>query len=151
MNLELINSGKMGKTRAELPDQDLGSRVINSAIQVHRALGPGFLESLYEEALCIELAGSNIPFERQKSIRLTYHGKPIGEHRLDLLVANRLVIELKAIKALEPVHFSIVRSYMKAVDVDSCLILNFAAMPLTVKRVGREHPSPSLPDFLSSK
>ena len=143
INQELMKSGNREEDKEKLPDKDLSSCVINAAIQVHKALGPGFLESLYEEALCIELASGNIPFERQKSIRLTYQGKSIGEHRLDLLVAGRLVVELKAIKDLESIHFSIVRSYMKAVDVDSGLILNFAAMPLTVKRVGREHPNPS--------
>jgi GxxExxY protein len=133
----------MDADRIELPDKDLTAGIISAAIAVHRILGPGFLESLYEEALCIELARRNIPFERQKSIRLMYASQPIGEHRLDLLVAERVVVELKAIKALEPVHFSVVRSYMKATNVDSGLLLNFAAMPLTVKRVGRELPNPS--------
>ena len=133
----------MDANRIELPDKDLTARIMSAALAVHRILGPGFLESIYEEALCIELGRRNIPFERQKSIRLTYESQPIGEHRLDLLVAERVVVELKAIKALEPVHFSLVRSYMKATNVDSGLLLNFAAMPLTVKRVGREHPIPS--------
>lgn len=126
-----------------MPDKDLTAGIIRAAIAVHRTLGPGFLESLYEEALCIELARQNIPFERQKSISLTYAGKPIGEHRLDLLVSERVVVELKATKALEPIHYSVVRSYMKATNVDSGLLLNFAAMPLTVKRVGREQSFPS--------
>ena len=134
----------MEERKAELSDRDLTGRIINAAIEVHKALGPGFLESIYEEALCIELTRRNIPFERQKSIRVTYLGSPIGEHRLDLLVDERAVVELKAIKALEPVHFSIVRSYMKATNVNSGLLFNFAAMPLTIKRVGREkHLPPS--------
>ena len=123
----------------ELPDKALTSEIISAAIEVHRALGPGFLESIYEEALCVQLKSQNIPFERQKIARLTYLDQPIGEHRLDLLVAGRVVVELKAIKALEPIHFSVVRSYMKATNTDSGLLLNFAAMPLTIKRVGREH------------
>ena len=123
----------------ELPDKELTAQIIDAAITVHKALGPGFLESIYEEAFCIELTCRNIPFERQRSIRLIYQGKPIGEHRLDLLVANRVVVELKAIRDLESVHFSIVRSYMKAMSVSSGLLFNFAAMPLTVKRVGREY------------
>jgi GxxExxY protein len=127
----------------ELPDIDLTAEIIRAAIAVHSALGPGFLESIYEAALCIELTGMNIPFERQKIIRLTYQNQLIGEHRLDLLVSGRVVVELKAIKSLEPVHFSIVRSYMKATNTDSGLLLNVAAMPLTVKRVGRERLSPS--------
>jgi len=125
----------------ELLDKDLTSEIISAAIAVHRALGPGFLESIYEEALCVQLAKENIPFERQKIIRATYLGQPIGEHRLDLLVAGRVVVELKAIKAFEPIHFSIVRSYMKATNIDSGLLLNFAAMPLTIKRVARESQS----------
>lgn len=133
----------MDKRGIELPNKDLTAKIINAAITVHKALGPGFLESIYEEALCIELACKNIAFERQRSIRLTYQGKAIGEHRLDLMVEDSVVVELKAIKALEPIHFSIVRSYMKAMSVESGLLFNFAAMPLTVKRVGREHPNPS--------
>ena len=121
-----------------LPNRDLSSAVIQAAIEVHKQLGPGFLESIYEEALCAELAGRGIPFERQKSVQIMYKGQPTGEHRLDLLVGQQLVVELKAIAALEPVHFSIVRSYMKATHVESGLLLNFASMPLTVKRVGRE-------------
>lgn len=143
MNQELRNSGK----ESELPDGTLSSLVIEAAIRVHKSLGPGFLESFYEEALAIELAESDIPFERQKSIVLKYRGLPIGEHRLDLLIDSKLVVELKAIRDMEPVHFSIVRSYMKAVGVESGLILNFGTMPLGIKRVAREY---SIPEFLSS-
>lgn len=139
----------MEESGAELPDKDLTAAIINAAIAVHKALGPGFLEAIYEEALCIELAHAGIPFERQKSIRLTYRDQPIGEHRLDLLVASRVVVELKAIKDLDSIHFAIVRSYMKAFRVNSGLLLNFAAMPLTIKRVCRENPP--TPDFLNSK
>lgn len=124
----------------ELPDKELTAAIIEAAIQVHKTLGPGFLESFYEEALCIELEIRCLSFERQKVIHVEYAGRPIGEHRLDLLIAERVVVELKAINSLEPIHFSIVRSYMKATNVESGLLLNFATMPLTVKRVGREHP-----------
>ena len=132
----------MEEDRFEMPDKEITAEIISAAIAVHKALGPGFLESIYEEALCIQLTSQNIPFERQKVVHLTYRGFPIGEHRLDLLVDTRVVVELKAIKAFEPIHFSIVRSYMKAVNADSGLLLNFAAMPLTVKRVGREIAKP---------
>ena len=146
--MELTKSGRgwsvdVDEKREELPDKELTASIINAAIEVHKTLGPGFLESIYEEALCIELSIRNIPFERQKTILVPYKGNPIGEHRLDLLVAGRVVVELKAIKDFEPVHFTIVRSYMKAVSVESGLLLNFATMPLTVKRVGRERPAPS--------
>jgi GxxExxY protein len=128
--------------RAEMPDMELTAEIIGAAIAVHTTLGPGFLESIYEEALCIELTLRKIPFERQRSVIITYRDSPIGEHRLDLMVAGKVVVELKAITELDPVHYSIVRSYMKATNVVSGLLLNFAAMPLTVKRIGREHYSP---------
>jgi len=121
-----------------LKEKDLTERIIRAAIAVHRHLGPGFLESIYEEALCIELDESGIPYERQKAIPLSYRGRPVGEHRLDLLIGGNVVVELKAVSALEKIHFSVVRSYMKAVGCDVGLLLNFATMPLTVKRVGRE-------------
>ena len=119
-------------------NQKLTRRIIAAAISVHRELGPGFLESVYEEALCLELDLKGIPYERQKPIKIFYRDKIVGEHRLDLFIAQTVVVELKAIKALEDIHFSTVRSYMKACQVGIGLLLNFAAMPLTIKRVGRE-------------
>jgi GxxExxY protein len=132
LNLELRKSGK------ELKEKDLTDRIIGAAIAVHKTLGPGFLESIYEEALCVEFDAVGISYERQKTIPLTYRDRPIGEHRVDLLVEGTVVVELKAISALEQIHFAVVRSYMKAVGCDVGLLLNFATMPLTVKRVGRE-------------
>ena len=86
----------------------------------------------------MELDLRGIRYERQKGVPLSYRGHPVGEHRLDLLVDGVLVVELKAVKALEDIFFATTRSYMKAVDVEDGLILNFATMPLTIKRVGRE-------------
>ena len=125
----------------ELKDKELSSKVISAAIKVHQNMGVGFLESIYEKALCIELDSACISYEQQKSVQLNYQGKPIGEHRLDLLVEGRLVVELKSTKHLEPIHFATVRSYLKAANLESGLLLNFAAIPLDIKRVGRELPS----------
>ena len=121
-----------------LADKEITDRVIGAAIQVHKTLGPGFLESIYEEALATEFDYLQIAYERQKTICLEYRGKPIGEHRLDFLVEGKVVVELKAIQAIEDIHFAIVRSYLKATGLQSALLLNFAAMPLTIRRVGRE-------------
>ena len=137
-DLELRKSGSEECDRGVLSDGSLTSDIIHAAITVHRALGPGFVESFYEEALCLELQARNIPLERQKSISIVYREKVIGEHRLDLLVDARVVVELKAVKELDPIHYSIVRSYMKATSVVTGLLINFASMPLTIKRVGRE-------------
>jgi GxxExxY protein len=141
--VELRKSGK-------LQDEELSQEIIGAAIEVHRSLGPGFLESLYEEALCIELDNLRIPYERQKTLEIRYRDHKIGEHRLDLLIASKLVVELKAVKEIEPIHFTIVRSYVKASNATSGIILNFSTMPLTIKRVGMEIPLTSSLSFLSS-
>ncbi len=114
------------------------NRVIGAAIRVHKELGPGFLESLYEEALGIELRTLGIEVERQKPVPVFYRAQPIGEHRVDMLVERTIVVELKATTALENVHFAIVRSYLKALGLTDGLLLNFATSTLTIKRVGRE-------------
>ncbi|MCR6655539.1 MAG: GxxExxY protein [Opitutus sp.] len=123
---------------SELGNKELSARVIEAAIKVHRVLGPGFIESVYENALSHELRQRGIAFERQKAVKLFYDGVEVGEHRLDLLVEGQLLVELKAVKAMEDIFFAVGRSYMKAIDVQDGLLLNFASMPLTVRRIGRE-------------
>ena len=129
------------KPGMELGNTRLTERIIAAAIRVHKEIGPGFLEIMYEEALAIELASSGITFERQKLLPIFYREHLIGEHRLDLLVEGSVIVELKAISALEDIHFAVVRSYLKASNLTDALLLNFATARLTVKRVGREyHP-----------
>ncbi len=115
--------------------EELTEKIIGAAIHVHKELGPGFVESIYENALCIELSLSKLNFRRQKIVPIYYRDEQIGEHRLDLVVENLIVVELKAAKALENIHFTQVRSYLKAIDKRHGLLLNFATMPLTIKRV----------------
>lgn len=117
---------------------DLIERVIGAGIAVHRELGPGYVESLYENSMAIELRHLGITFERQKPFPIHYRGEQVGEHRLDLFVMNSLVVELKAIAAFEPVHYAILRSYLKATRRDTGLLMNFAPPILQVKRVGHE-------------
>jgi len=123
---------------AELGNKDLSGRVIDAAIRVHKALGPGFLEAVYESALCVELRAMDIAFERQKVIKLFYREVEVGEHRLDILVEGRLLVELKAVRALEDIFFVIGRSQMKAAGIIDGLILNFQSMPLTIRRIAPE-------------
>jgi GxxExxY protein len=92
---------------------DLARQVIGAAIEVHRILGPGFLESVYEEALAIELGLRNIPFERQKPIVLQFKGRTVGDSRLDFLVGGELVVELKAVEAIHPIFPAKVIHYLK--------------------------------------
>jgi len=132
MSEESRNAGK------QLRDSEITDAIIAAAIAVPRELGPGFLETVYEQALAVEFAMRGIAFVRQKSIPLFYRDHQIGEHRIDFLVEDKIMVELKAIEALEKVHFAIVRSYLKAAGLSDGLILNFSSMPLTVKRVCRE-------------
>jgi GxxExxY protein len=123
----------------ELQNKHLTERIISAAIRVHKELGPGFLEAMYEEALAIELAAAGLTFERQKLLPVFYREHLIGEHRLDFLVEGKVIVELKAISALDDIHFANVRSYLKAANLEDALLLNFATARLTVKRVGREY------------
>jgi GxxExxY protein len=126
----------------ELGHKELSGRVIESAIAVHTALGPGFIESVYETALCVELDARGIGHERQKVVRVQHRGVDVGEHRLDLLVEKCLLVELKAVKELDDIFFVIGRSQMKAAGIRDGLILNFSTMPLTIKRIGPGLPHP---------
>ena len=126
----------------DLPDVELTDKILAAAIRVHRGLGPGYLESIYEEALSVELVAMGLTFERQKSVEVRYRDQMVGLHRLDLLVESRVVVELKAIQGFEPIHYSVVRSYLKATGLDTGLLLNFHSVPLAIKRVGREYKCP---------
>jgi GxxExxY protein len=99
--------------------------VIGAAIAVHKALGPGFLESVYEAALCIELERRKIPFKRQVAFDIHYDGKPVGQGRIDLLIGDGLIIEIKAIDAFAPIHTAQAISYLKATSLHLALLINF--------------------------
>ncbi len=104
---------------------ELARAVIGAAIEVHRHLGPGFLESIYEEALCLELVRAGITVERQKEVGVIYKDQVIGKHRLDLLVGGRLVVELKTVDELAAIHKAQVISYLKAMRLSLGLLINF--------------------------
>ncbi len=103
----------------------IASVVIDAAVEVHRILGPGLLESVYEEALSVELGLRRVAFARQVPIAVTYKNFAIGETRFDLLVADCLVVELKACQQLLPVHLAQVLSYLKASGRTLGLLINF--------------------------
>jgi GxxExxY protein len=114
---------------------ELSSRVIDSAITVHKSLGPGFIESVYEEALSVELTHRAIVHTRQQEVPMFYREQLVGTHRLDVFVEKSVIVELKAIKELEDIHFAILRSYLKATKVKIGLLMNFNSPTLTIKRV----------------
>jgi len=139
MNQESRKAGRA------LRDVQITEQVIAAAIRVHRSLGPGFLESIYEEALAVEFALSGIQFVRQYTVPLFYRDHQIGEHRLDFLVEGKIVVELKAVSRLEDIHFAIGRSYLKATSLQDGLLFNFATTPLTIKRFCRERAKSTSP------
>jgi len=126
--------GERGKRESD-PLGDLTYKVIGCMIEVHKELGPGFLESVYHRALEIELRHQGIAFESEKEISLRYRGETIGVHRLDLFVENELVVELKTMEALSKKHYAQVRSYLKAVGKEVGLLANFADYQLDPRRV----------------
>ncbi len=119
--------------------EELAHKVIGAAIDVHKVLGPGFLEAVYEEALCVELEVRGIPFARQSTIALFYRGRKVGEGRLDLLVGGSLIVELKAVEMLLPLHTGQLVSYLKMTNNRLGLLINFNATHLKygIKRVIR--------------
>jgi GxxExxY protein len=121
----------------DFPHRDLTDRIIGAAIFVHRQLGPGFLEKLYENALDIEFSKRGILFNRQVSVQVLYDGKAIGMHRIDMIIEQKVVVELKAVKEIEDIHLATTLSYLKATQIEVGLILNFAAAKLLIRRVIR--------------
>lgn len=116
---------------------ELSRQVIGAAIEVHRELGPGFLESVYEEALVYEFIQRDIPYTRQHIIQVSYKGRMVGSGRLDLFVGECLIVELKAVEALAPIHEAQLGSYLRALKLPLGLLLNFnvTLMKNGVKRI----------------
>jgi GxxExxY protein len=128
------------------PEEELDAlarSVIGAALEVHRALGPGLLESVYEEALCIELRLRGIQFARQVMVPVRYKGQTAGEMRLDLLIGNTLVVELKAVDELAQVHSAQLLSYLRLTSHQLGLLINFNVPLLKngIKRLALSRPA----------
>ena len=117
---------------------EVTSTVNAAAIAVHRKLGPGFLESIYEEALCVEFDRCKIRYQRQVPVRVRYEGMPVGLYRLDLVVAGKVVVEVKAVEHIHEVHLAVALAYLKATQLQVGLIINFADSIMRSRRVFRE-------------
>jgi GxxExxY protein len=119
-------------------ENELTERIIGAAIEVHRNLGPGLLESTYEECLCYELSNRGIPFERQKNLPVEYKNLHLDcGYRLDILVSQLVVVEIKAVDALIPIHHAQVLTYLKLGGWKVGLLLNFNVTRMTsgIKRL----------------
>ena len=113
----------MTKTTAR--QEDLVTKFIDAAIEVHRDLGPGYDEAVYENALVVEMDLRGIPYERQKVIEVVYKGVSVGEGRMDLFLGGEVVVELKAVEQLNPKHMAQGISYLKTVKKPLGLLVNF--------------------------
>jgi GxxExxY protein len=129
MSREDAKNAKIFLDGDDLEDR-LAFRVFGAALEVHRALGPGFLESVYEESLAVELACRGIPFERQFPVVVEYKGRHVGEGRLDFLIDRKVVVELKAVDQLGEYHTAQVLSYLRATGCRLGLLINFNAVLL---------------------
>ncbi|MCB1232110.1 MAG: GxxExxY protein [Verrucomicrobiae bacterium] len=113
---------------------ELTHQVIGAAMAVHRELGPGFLESVYQKALAIELASLGLDVVIEKRIEVMYRGRVVGDFKADLFVENRLIVELKATECLAPIHEVQTVNYLNATGHDIGLLINFGSQSLQFKR-----------------
>jgi GxxExxY protein len=122
--------------------EQVATAVIGAALAVHRELGPGYLEGVYECAMRIELARREVPFVSQHAVRVTYQGVEVGEGRVDLIAADRVIVELKAVDELAPIHEALLLSYLKCTGLQLGLLLNFNTPILKsgIKRIIHSKP-----------
>jgi len=129
----------MLKVKSDLPveTEDLATRVIGCCIDVHRALGPGLLEKIYARAVCIELDHAGIHYQREREIPVTYRGELLCQQRLDIVVADQIILEIKLVEHLNPVHRAQLTSYLRISKIRLGLLLNFnvAILQDGIKRV----------------
>jgi GxxExxY protein len=125
----------MSESNAELRDQQTHA-IIGAAMEVHRQLGPGFLEAVYQEAMAIELADRAIPFVREAELPVFYKGQRLNcTYRADFVCYESVITELKALKALTGVETSQILNYLKATRLERGLLLNFGCQSLEFKRL----------------
>lgn len=122
-------------TNEKYPLSDLTGKIIKCAIEVHKYLGNGFQEVIYQRALAIEFAIQNIPFEREFEMPLFYKGEHIGTRRVDFFVEGKVMVEIKAVIQLEDVHLAQAINYLEAYQMEVGLLINFGSKSLDFKRV----------------
>jgi len=130
-------------------EDDLTYKIIGCAMKVHSTLGNGFQEVIYQRALAIELRKAELEFKRELEMQIYYEGENIGTRRVDFLVEDEVMVELKAVVKTEDVHLAQGLNYLVAYKVDKGLLLNFGAKSLEVKRL--RHPRNKMPNTIPSK
>ncbi len=115
--------------------KEITEQIIGAAMEVHKSLGNGFQEVIYQRALAVELELRDIAFEREKEMPIAYKGCDIGTRRADFFVADKIMVELKAINKLEDVHLAQAMNYLEAYNMEVGLLFNFGSKSLEFKRV----------------
>jgi len=119
--------------------ESISSKVIDCAIEVSRRLGTGFLESVYENALCVELEKQGINFRQQKALKVIYKGEIVGNFVTDIVIENKLIIELKVVAEISRAHKAQVINYLKATGIPVALLLNFGTPKMGVQRIVHQY------------
>lgn len=130
---------------------DLTAKIIGAAMEVHKILGNGFQEVIYQRALAIELENQELSFTREQEMQIEYKGKDIGTRRVDFFVENKVMVEIKAVIQLEDVHLAQAINYLEAYNLEIGLLINFGTKSLEFKRVMKKQKnhSPSNNHFQS--
>ena len=123
------------KNDRKYPESDLTEKIIGAAIKVSNALGTGFLEKVYENALVVEFGRAQIPFLQQEQFQVKYESAVVGQYIADIAVDGRVIVEVKAAKQLDPVHDAQLLNYLKATGIRAGLLLNFGRAKLQFKRL----------------
>tara|TARA_B100000929_G_scaffold280375_1_gene258323 strand:- start:631 stop:1023 length:393 start_codon:yes stop_codon:yes gene_type:complete len=124
-------------------EKTISERVIGCAFTVSNTLGAGFLEAVYENALALELAQAGTAFERQKALDVSYKGAVVGHYIADLVIEQRLIVEIKALSSITAVHEAQLMNYLQATGISVGLILNFGTPRLGVKRIVKSYDDSS--------
>ncbi|MFH1252773.1 MAG: GxxExxY protein [Candidatus Uhrbacteria bacterium] len=120
---------------------DLTAKIIGAAIEVHKVIGNGFQEVIYQRALVIEFENRGIHFIREKEMQIYYKGEKIGTRRADFFVENKIMVEIKAVIALEDTHLAQAINYLEAYNMEIGLLINFGSPRLDFKRVTKKPKS----------
>ena len=130
--------------KKEYPESELTGKIIGCAMEVHRYLGNGFQEVIYQRALSIEMAQQGLAFSREHEMEIFYKGQPIGTRRVDFFVEGKIMVEIKAVIQLEDVHLAQAINYLEAYGMEIGLLINFGSRSLQFKRVMKpKNHSPS--------
>jgi len=118
----------------EYVHKELTEKILSAAFKVHNTLGPGYLESIYQNAMVVELRSFSLKCDTEKTVEIFYNNEKVGEHRLDLVINDKVIVELKAVSEFHPVHKAQIISYLKATRLKIALLLNFGTEKVEYKR-----------------